>query len=149
MWHTGLDAPRHVGSSQTRDQAHGPCIGRWTLNHRTMREVPILLLLLLLLRFVCLVSQSCLTLCNLTDCSPPGSSVHGDTPGKNTGVGCHILLQGTFPAQGWNPRLLCLLHWQAGSLPLAPPEHYHVSMGYCNRHQIGFPASATVSIACP
>ena len=72
-----------------------------------------------------------------------------DSPGKNTGVGCHALLQGTFPAQGWNPRLLCLLHWQAGSLPLAPPEHYHVSMGYCNRHQIGFPASATVSIACP
>ena len=27
------------------------------------------------------------------DCSPPGSSVHGDSPGKNTGVGCHALLQ--------------------------------------------------------
>ena len=33
-------------------------------------------------------------------CSPPGSSVHGDSPGKNTGVGCHALLQGIFPAQG-------------------------------------------------
>ena len=32
-----------------------------------------------------------------------------------------ILLQGTFPTQGSNPHLLCLLHWQAGSLPLAPP----------------------------
>ena len=40
------------------------------------------------------------------DCSPPGSSVHGDSPGKNTGVGCHFLLQGIFPTQGWNPRLL-------------------------------------------
>ena len=37
-----------------------------------------------------LVAQSCLTLCNRMDCSPPGSSVHGDSPGKNTGVGCHL-----------------------------------------------------------
>ena len=36
------------------------------------------------------------------DCSPPGSSVHGNSPGKNTGVGCHALLQGIFPAQGSN-----------------------------------------------
>ena len=36
----------------------------------------------------------------------PGSSVHGDSPGKNTGVGCHFLLQGIFPNQGWNPGLL-------------------------------------------
>ena len=36
--------------------------------------------------------QSCLTLCNVMNCSPPGSSVHGDYPGKNTGVGCHALL---------------------------------------------------------
>ena len=35
---------------------------------------------------VCLVTQSCLTLCDLTDCSPPDSSVHGDSPGKNTRV---------------------------------------------------------------
>ena len=42
-------------------------------------------------------------------------------PGKNTGMGCHALLQGIFQTQGSNPRLLCLLHWQAGSLPLAPP----------------------------
>ena len=33
-------------------------------------------------------------------CSPPGSSVHGDSPGKNPGVGCHFLLQGIFPTQG-------------------------------------------------
>ena len=43
--------------------------------------------------------QSCLTLCNPTDCSPPGSSVHGDSPGKNTGVGWHALLQGIFPSR--------------------------------------------------
>ena len=39
------------------------------------------------------------------DCSLPGSSVHGDSPGKNTGVGCHALLQGIFPTQGLNPGL--------------------------------------------
>ena len=44
----------------------------------------------------CLVAQSCLTLCNPMDRSPPGSSVDGDSPGKNTGVGCHALLQGIF-----------------------------------------------------
>ena len=41
-----------------------------------------------------------------------------DSLGKNTGVGCHALLQGIFPTQGSNPCLLCLLHWQVGSLPL-------------------------------
>ena len=35
---------------------------------------------------------------------------------------CHALLQGIFPTQGSNPHLLCLLHWQPGSLPLVPPE---------------------------
>ena len=58
--------------------------------------------------------------------SLPGSSVHGDSPGKNTGVSCHALLQGIFPTQGSNPHLLCLLHWQAGSLPLVPPGKLHV-----------------------
>ena len=65
--------------------------------------------------------QSCPTLCDPMDCSPPGPSVHGDSLGKNTGVGYHALLQGIFPTWGLNLSLLCLLHWQAGSLPLAPP----------------------------
>ena len=42
-------------------------------------------------------------------------------PGKKTGVGCHALLQGTFPTQGLKLHLLRLLHWQVGSLLLAPP----------------------------
>ena len=50
--------------------------------------------------------HSCLTLCNPMDCSLPGSSVHGDSPGMNTGVGCHALFQGIFPTQGSNPGLL-------------------------------------------
>ena len=55
---------------------------------------------------MCSVAQSCLTLCNPTDCSPSGSSVHRDSPGKNTGVGCHARLQGIFPTQRSNPGLL-------------------------------------------
>ena len=39
-----------------------------------------------------LATQLCLTLCSPTDCSPPGSSVHGDSTGKNTGLGCQALL---------------------------------------------------------
>ena len=40
------------------------------------------------------VTQLCSTFCNPMVCRPPGSSVHADSPGKNTGVGCHALLQG-------------------------------------------------------
>ena len=64
---------------------------------------------------------SCLTLCDPMDYTQRGSSVHGDSPGKSTAVGCHALLQGIFPAQGLDPCLLCLLYWRVGSLPLAPP----------------------------
>ena len=56
---------------------------------------------------LCLVAQLCLTLCDPVDCSLPGSSVRGDSPGKNTGVGCHDLLQGIFPTQGSNSGLSC------------------------------------------
>ena len=42
-----------------------------------------------------------------------------DFPGRKTGVGCRFLLQGIFPTQRSNPLLLCLLHWQADSLPLS------------------------------
>ena len=52
-----------------------------------------------------LAAQLCLTLFHLMVCSLPGSSVHGDSPGKNTGVGCHALIQGIFPTQGLNPGL--------------------------------------------
>ena len=61
---------------------------------------------------MCLVIQSCPTLFDPMR-SPPGSSVHGDSPGKNTGVGCHALLQGIIPTQGSNPGLqycMCILY---------------------------------------
>ena len=50
----------------------------------------------------CSVTQLCLTLSNPVDCSPPGSSVHGIIS-KNTGVGCHFLLQGDLPDPGVEP----------------------------------------------
>ena len=60
--------------------------------------------------------------CNPMDCSPPDLLGPWDSPSKNTGMGCHALLQGIFPTQGSNSHLLSLLHWQVGSLPLVPPE---------------------------
>ena len=61
------------------------------------------------LHVLSLVAQLSPTLFHPMDCSPPGSSVHGDSPGKNTGVGCHALLQGIFPTQGWNSGIP---HWR-------------------------------------
>ena len=46
-------------------------------------------------------------------------------PSKNTGVGCHFLLQGIIPTQGSTSCLLHLLHWQADSLPLSHPGRFH------------------------
>ena len=64
---------------------------------------------------LCLASQSSMTLCDPMDA---GSSVHGNSPGKNTGMGCHFLLQGIFPIQGSNWGLL-----------------YYVQIPYCLNHQ--------------
>ena len=54
---------------------------------------------------MCLVTQSCPNLCDPMDCSPPGYSVHGDFPGRNTGVDSLALLQGIFPTQVSKPGL--------------------------------------------
>ena len=52
---------------------------------------------------LCLVDRLCPTLCNPMDCSLPDSSIHGNSPGKNTGVGCHALLQeGALRQNFWN-----------------------------------------------
>ena len=67
----------------------------------------------------CLVVQSCPTLCNPMDWSPPGSTVHGDSQGKNTGVGYHALFQGIVPTQELNPSL---------------PHCRHIL--YCLSHQV-------------
>ena len=79
---------------------------------------------------LCLFAQLCLTLCDPMDCGPPGSSVHGDSPGRNTRVGCQALLQVNLPNPGIEPRSPAL---QADSLPSEPPGEpkYHVISPPC------------------
>ena len=67
------------------------------------------------------VAQSCPTLCNPEDCSPPGSSVHGILQARILEWVAYFLLQGIVPTQGLNLHPISLLHWQAGSLPLGLP----------------------------
>ena len=68
---------------------------------------------------VCLVTQSCLILCDPMDFSPPGSSVLGILQARILEWVAMLSSRGS--SQGSNPHLLCLLHWQVGSLPLEPP----------------------------
>ena len=73
-----------------------------TLQHLVWSHLLICTHLLDMCVCVCLIAQLCLTFCDRIDCSPLGSCVHGDSPGKNSGVGCQVLLQGIFPTQGSN-----------------------------------------------
>ena len=82
-------------------------------------------------------AQSCPTLCNTVDCSTPGSSVFGGSPGKNTGVGYHTLIQGIFQTQGLIPGLLhctwilyCLRH--QGSSRILEWVAYPYWLNICN-----------------
>ena len=80
--------------------------------------------------------QLCPTFCNPMDCSPPGSSVHRDSPGKNTGVDCQALLQGIIRVtQETSPNLLCLLALAHGffitSATCEAPSH----LSKCNQFQ--------------
>ena len=68
---------------------------------------------------LCLVTQSCPTICDPMDGRPLGSSVHGESLGKNTGVGCHPLLQGDLPNSGFESRSPVL---QVDTLFSEPPE---------------------------
>ena len=65
-----------------------------------------------------LVDQSCTTLYNPMDCSSPSPSVHEDSAGKNTGVGCHFLLQKIFLTQTLNHcrQILYCLSYQGSPL---------------------------------
>ena len=67
---------------------------------------------------ICMHAQSCSTLCDPHGLSHTRLLCPWNFLGKNTGVGCHFLLQGIFPSQGLNQHLLYLLYWQADSLPL-------------------------------
>ena len=68
--------------------------------------------------YACSISQSCPTL-RLHELWPARFLCWWDFIGKNTRVGCHVLLQGIFLTQGLNPHLLHLLHWYMDSLPMS------------------------------
>ena len=93
------------------------------------------------------------------DCSPIGSSVH-DSLGKNTGVRCHALLQGTLSIQGSNPHLLYLLHcrrilyhWAHGEAPTEWVDSFQSTEGLKRRKRedpFALSASAGTSVfSCP
>ena len=107
------------GSSQPRDWTQVSCIAGGFFTSWATREGQHV--------HVCVLNHfSRAPFCNdPKDYSPPGSSPW-DSPGKNTGVGCHALLQGIFPTQAPNLPLLPLLHWQVGSWPLVPHVHIDV-----------------------
>ena len=73
---------------------------------------------------LCLVTQSCPTLCDPMDCSPPGSSVYENCPGKNIGLGCPP--PGDLPNSEIKPRSPTL---QADYLPSEPPRYIMQNSG--------------------
>ena len=115
---------------------------RWDQTHRTLWSV----------------RQSCVTLCDSVDCSPPGSSVHGVSTGKNTGVGCHARLQGIFPTQESNqslPHCRQILYQvscreaQTGLFPKEPKCHSPGTFSGNKLHTGVFCGSpSTYSVAC-
>ena len=79
---------------------------------------------ILLWECYCLLTKSCLTLCDSMECSLPRFLYPWDFPGKNTGVGCHFLLQGIFPTYRLNPVLLGSIVGRlfTTDLPGKPPQ---------------------------
>ena len=133
-----LNAKQHL--CQTACTAH-PNISKIVTNF-SMHQTSLLSVICFeetLTRWICIVNlciskglSACFTQrlhsCSVTRLRPTLLEPHGlwparlpcpwDFPGKNTEVWYHFLLQGIFLTQGSNPSVLCLLHWQAGSLPL-------------------------------
>ena len=82
------------------------------------------------------VAQSCLTLCDLMDCSPPGSSAHGTS---QAGILEWVAMPSSRgSSQAREPvRVSCFLHWQVGSLPLAPTgKHIYICSIYIDRYRL-------------
>jgi len=80
--------------------------------------------------------QLCLTLCNPRDSSLPDSSVHGILQARVLERVAMPSCKGSSCSQGLSPSLLCLLHWQPTSLPLAPPEKPHKISHVVNKYII-------------
>ena len=88
---------------------------------------------LLIILGLCLVTQLCLTLCNTVDLYPTRLLCPWDSLGKNTGVGCHALLQRIFLTQELNLCLSYLLHWQVDfstTNPLGKPSSLYPTSNF-------------------
>ena len=123
---------------QTEEPRGLPSIGSERVGHDLSTQQQLLL---------ALVWYICYTLMNQSVCVLSSSVVSNslqpyglqstrllcplDFSGKNIGVGCHFLLQGIFPTQGLTG-LLCLLHWQTGSLPLCLLESSKILFPFLN-----------------
>ena len=109
--------PSSRGSPQLGDQTWVSCNAGWLFTVWTTREA----------RYACMLSRfsHVWLFVTLWTIVAAGLLCPWDSPGKNTGVGCHSLLEGIFLTQVSNPHLLHLLHWEADSLPLAPPGKSH------------------------
>ena len=111
-WHHQLDGHGFKLTPGVSDGQGGlACCDSWGLNQTRLSDWTEL-------NYIksCLVVQLCPTPLQPHGLQPAMLLCPWDFPGKNTGVGCHFLLQGIFPTQGLNLRLL---HWQADSLPLS------------------------------
>ena len=124
FWPTTMQLQRKIGylpwelGANLYCSCFQSCIGETEKNKRvkdssdllplvTRHEIFLIMMITVAIQcaVLCLVTQSYPTLCNPMDCSLPGSSVHGDSQGKNTIVGCHTLLQGIFLTQELSPDL--------------------------------------------
>ena len=93
----------------------------------------------------CSVAKSCPTRLQLQGLQPTRLLCPWDSPGKNTRVGCPVLLQGIFLTQRWNP---CLLPWQADSLAQATWEAHSLGKFCANFLSFIFQISNTYLFIC-
>ena len=101
--------------------------------HLPQLKIPLLLRRLTITRMApASVTQSCLTLCNPVDCSPPGSSVHGIPQARILEWVCHFPPPGNLPNPGIGPKALVSPALQADSL-LAEPSGKSLIKAWCNQ----------------
>ena len=87
-------------------------------------------------REACMCAQSCLTLCNPMGCSPPGSPVQGIFQARILEWVAISSSRGFSQSRDWRSRdLLCLLHWQMGSLPLSHLGSPPLEKNQCQKGQ--------------
>ena len=131
------------------DEYHGSLCETFQNKHTIPRlEIytkEIILRKFILRKCICSITKLSLTLLQPHGLQPTRLLCPWDFSGKNTGMGCHFLLQGIFPTQRLYPGLSHLLHWQAGSLPLSHLGRLRKLLWTCAKIQLqGIPCSPVV-----